>query len=136
MVSASATGTLIPAAQVDVSFKCGGLLTEIYVSVGDEVEKGQLLAQLDAQSARIQLEQTKRALWELTSPAATALAKQNVAQAQQDVDSAIATLKYLISPTVYYWEGEVGIEVISYSANNCPSLHLNSQELNFFKELL
>ena len=107
LVSASAAGTLIPAAQVDVSFKSGGLLTGIYVSVGDEVEKGQLLAQLDAQSALIQFGQAERTLLELTSPAAIALAKQNVAQAQQDVDSAIATLKYLISPTVYYWEGKV-----------------------------
>jgi hypothetical protein len=83
---------------------------------------------LDAQSARIQFEQAERTLLELTSPAATALAKQNIAQAQQDVDSAIAILKYLISPTVYYWEGEVGIEVIGIRANNRPSLHLNSQE--------
>jgi len=107
LVSASATGTLIPAAQVDVSFKSGGLLTGIYVSVGDEVEKDQLLAQLDAQSARIQFGQAERTLLELTSPAAIALAKQTVPQAQQDVDSAIATLKYLISPTVHYWEGKV-----------------------------
>jgi multidrug efflux pump subunit AcrA (membrane-fusion protein) len=44
LVSASATGTLIAAAQVDLSFKSGGLLTGIFVSVGDEVEKSQLLA--------------------------------------------------------------------------------------------
>jgi hypothetical protein len=72
----------------------------------------------------------------LTSPAAIALAKQNVAQAQQNVDSAIATLKYLISPIVCYWEGEVGIGVIGYRANNRPSLHLKREEINYFKELL
>ena len=104
IVSASGTGSLIPAAEVNVAFQSNGLLTDIYVSVGEEVEKGQLLAQLDDQSAQIQFGQAERNLLELTSPAAIAEAKQAVAQAQDEVDDAFNLLEYLVSPKVIYWE--------------------------------
>jgi len=107
IVSASGAGTLIPAAEVEISFRSGGLLTSIEVSVGEVVEKGQLLAQLDDTSERIQYEQAERNLLELTSPAAMAEAKQAVAQAQDELDDTRNLLKYYISPLVVYWEEKV-----------------------------
>jgi len=49
-VSASITGTgnLVPMAQANVSFKVSGILTAIYVTVGEHVTSGQSLAAIDS----------------------------------------------------------------------------------------
>jgi multidrug efflux pump subunit AcrA (membrane-fusion protein) len=41
------TGTLEPKRQADLSFNSSGTVTKVYVSVGDKVEKGDLLARID-----------------------------------------------------------------------------------------
>lgn len=107
IVSASGAGTLIPATEVDVSFQSGGLLTSIDVRVGEVVEKGRLLAQLDDSSARISYEQAERTLVELTSITAVAEAKQAVAEAQDEMEDAYNLLKYYVSSSVVYWEEKV-----------------------------
>lgn len=107
ILSASGSGTLQAANQVDLGFKTGGTLTAINVKVGDQVTQGQLLAQLDNTAEQLAVEQAKQNLAGLTSASAIATAQQSIAQATLDLQSAKSHLTYLISPPVYYWENEV-----------------------------
>ena len=107
VIYASGTGTLVPATEASFGFSESGQVTKINVKVGDTVEVGQLLAELDNSTQEIQYTQAKRALAELTSPYAIATAEQDVATAMQSVSSARSHLAYLISPTVLYWEEQI-----------------------------
>ena len=107
VIYASGSGTLIAADEVDLAFSTSGQVTGIYFEVGDVVQKGDLLAEVNSSDAQIKVTQAKRNLMELTSVAAIASAQQAVASAQTDLDSAMNTLGYLISPTVLHWELEV-----------------------------
>ena len=53
----SGSGSLAAAKQVDVNFKTGGTLTNIYVSAGQHVYTGELLAAIDSQNAQVAVEQ-------------------------------------------------------------------------------
>ncbi|NOY97955.1 MAG: HlyD family efflux transporter periplasmic adaptor subunit [Chloroflexi bacterium] len=75
--------------------------------MGDVVEAGQLLAQLDDTTEQIKYAQAKRNLLELTSPASVAEAEQAVALAQQGLGDARDHLAYLISPAVLASEEKV-----------------------------
>ncbi len=59
VVAASGTGTLVPNAQLDVSFSSGGRLKEVLVEVGDKVQAGDVLARLDDTDAQSQVAQAK-----------------------------------------------------------------------------
>jgi multidrug efflux pump subunit AcrA (membrane-fusion protein) len=107
IVSASGAGELIPATEIEVSFQSGGLLTSIEVQVGEVVEEGQLLAQLDDSSERIAYAQAERTLLELTSITAVAEANQAVAEAQDELEDSYNLLKYYVSSSVVYWEEKV-----------------------------
>ena len=52
---ANGTGTIIPAAEANFGFNTDGQVSEINVKVGDVVETGQVLAQLDNTQAMIEL---------------------------------------------------------------------------------
>ncbi len=58
----SGSGNLQAANQLNLGFKTSGTVTHIYVSQGEQVVQGQLLASLDPQSAEVTLEQSKAAL--------------------------------------------------------------------------
>jgi HlyD family secretion protein len=100
VIYASGAGTLIPAAETSLGFRTSGQVTRINVKVGDIVDAGQVLAELDNVSQQIQYTQAKRALADMTSPYAIATAEQDLATARQSVDSARSHLAYLISPAV------------------------------------
>ena len=85
IIRASGTGTLVAVSESDLVFGTSGKLETILVKVGDKVEAGQLLAQLDDSSQQTALAQAKQDLLELTSPAAIATAQQDAAVAQQDL---------------------------------------------------
>ena len=104
---ANGTGTIVPAEETNLSFSSRGQVSEIYVKIGDHVEAGQGLAQLDDIDAQIQLAEAQGAMNALTSAAALATAKQTLAEAQESLDLAKETLAYLISPEVLYWEEKV-----------------------------
>lgn len=104
---ASGSGTLTPAAEASFGFATSGQVKDVFVSVGDIVEAGRLLAELDNTSQEIQYTQAKRDLAELTSPYALATTKQALAEAMLEVDSAYGHLAYIISPSVLYWEEEI-----------------------------
>ena len=104
---ASGSGTLIAASEASFGFGVSGQVKEVYVSVGDVVEAGRLLAELDNTSQEIQYTQAKRELAEMTSAYAIATAEQSIADALLEVDSAYSHLAYIISPEVLYWEQEI-----------------------------
>lgn len=52
IVSATGAGTVIPAAEVALSFQTGGVLEELLVTVGEEVSSGDILARLDDTDAQ------------------------------------------------------------------------------------
>jgi HlyD family secretion protein len=104
---ASGTGTVSPEAQSSFGFNTSGQVSEIKVSIGDQVKAGQVLAQLDNTDIKLALAQAQDAMNKLTSAAAIATAKQNLASAQTDFVAAKKTLEYLISPEVLYWEEKI-----------------------------
>ena len=58
----SGSGNVQSADQLNLGFKTSGTVTHIYVSQGEHVTEGQLLATLDPQSAEVTLEQAKASL--------------------------------------------------------------------------
>jgi multidrug efflux pump subunit AcrA (membrane-fusion protein) len=58
----SGSGNLQPASQLDLGFKTGGTVTKIFVSQGEYVTEGKLIAELNPQSAEVTLEQSKATL--------------------------------------------------------------------------
>ncbi len=97
IISASGAGTVIPAAEVDLAFQSGGLLTEMLVQVGDKVQAGDVLARVDDTQARkaliaaeLQVIQAEDKLAELLDTAPEQrdqeLAEANLALAQLKLD--------------------------------------------------
>jgi RND family efflux transporter MFP subunit len=107
---ASGTGTLVSPTQATFGFRTSGQVVEVLVKVGDVVESGQLLARLDDTSAQQTYQESLRALKELSSPAAIATAQLAVADDKVNVVTTRATLAYLISPDVVYWEEQVAAD--------------------------
>jgi multidrug efflux pump subunit AcrA (membrane-fusion protein) len=58
----SGSGNIQAASQLDLGFKTSGVVTQIYVSQGRHVTEGQLLAELDPESAEVALEQARASL--------------------------------------------------------------------------
>ena len=104
---ASGTGSLIPAAEASFGFRSSGQLLSLSVAVGDTVEVGDLLAELDNTAEKIKLQQAERALAELTSPAAIASAEQTRALAEREVADTRKSLAYQISWSVLRSEESV-----------------------------
>jgi HlyD family secretion protein len=101
----SATGTLRSAQDVSLTWKASGTVASVLVKKGDQVEKGQLLAQLDPSSniawtsAQASLLAAQQALADLQNVAVTqASAKLALVKAQNAVASAQQTLVALNTP--------------------------------------
>ena len=107
VLSANGTGTLAPANEVSFGFGTSGQITELGIKIGEVVEAGQVIGQMDDSEVRAAYEQAKRNLDDLTTPAAIASARQAVAEAEVAIYNAKQDLEYLISSDVYYWEGQV-----------------------------
>ncbi len=58
----SGSGNIAAASQLDLGFKTAGVVTHIYVTQGAHVTAGQLLAELNPQSAEVALEQARATL--------------------------------------------------------------------------
>lgn len=107
VLQASGSGSLTPSNEVSFGFGTSGQITELTIKVGDQVEAGQVIGKMDDTEAKAAYEQAKRDLADLTTPAAIAQAEQNVADAEVEITNALKTIKYLISPDVFYWEEQV-----------------------------
>ena len=100
VLSASGTGTLIANSDATFGFKTSGQLTDVNVKVGDHVEAGQVLAQLDHTLAEMNYTEAQQALQELYSAASMAAVENEIATAQDTEYYAHEWLKYLLSPEV------------------------------------
>ena len=107
VMSANGTGKLMPAQESSFGFNTSGQVSEIFVKIGDHVEAGQVLAQLDETTAKVQLAEAQEAMDKLTSVAAIATAKQTLADAQTNLATTKEALAYLISPEVLDWQEKV-----------------------------
>src|ERR1700739_366829 len=58
----SGSGNVEAAKQLDLGFKTSGVVSHIFVSQGQHVVEGQLLAELDPESAEVSLEQARATL--------------------------------------------------------------------------
>ena len=58
----SGSGTIEPVSQLDLGFKTAGTVTRIYVSEGEHVKAGELIAELNPKSAEAALEQARASL--------------------------------------------------------------------------
>jgi RND family efflux transporter MFP subunit len=117
----SATGTITPRRQEDLTFSSSGTVNRVAVSVGDKVKKGDVLAAIDAASLRAQLDAAEAQvtaaetqLSEDSDASATQLAadRASLASAESDLDAAQealedATLRAPFNGTV----SAVGFEV-------------------------
>lgn len=104
---ANGTGTLAPANEASFGFGTSGQITELNIKIGDTVEAGQVIGQIDNADATAAYKQAKRTVDDLTTPGAIAEAKQAVADAEVSIYNAKQDLEYLISSDVYYWEQQV-----------------------------
>jgi multidrug resistance efflux pump len=107
----TASGVIVPDQEAHIAFKLAGNITQISVKVGDQVQTGQVLVQLDDNAQQIQLEQANLALQEMTSPEAIASARLAVTKAQSDVINA----QYGVN-NQQYWKNDALIQ--DYYAKN------------------
>ncbi len=104
---ANGTGTLAPANEASFGFGTSGQITALDVRIGDSVQAGQVIGQINNADALAAYKQAKRNVDDLTTPGAVAAAEQAVADAEVDIYNAKQDLEYLISSDVYYWEQQV-----------------------------
>jgi multidrug efflux pump subunit AcrA (membrane-fusion protein) len=105
ILEASGTGYLVAASESAISFDVSGKIASLDVKLGDTVQKGQLLAQLDDSSAQTALADAKQTLLELTSPEAIANAELAVTTAKANVINA----QYALN-NQQYWKNDSLIE--------------------------
>ncbi len=84
----TASGVVMPAQEAKMAFALGGIVETVNVKVGDSVQTGDLLVELDNTSLRLELSQAERNLREMTSPSAIAAASQVVANARKELEDA------------------------------------------------
>jgi HlyD family secretion protein len=97
----SGAGNLVAASRVELGFRASGTVLVVDTQVGQTVTQGQVLVRLDDSAARLQLATKELALQALISPDALNAAEIARLTAQDNLNTAITNLQYLISPTVY-----------------------------------
>lgn len=84
--SVTASGFVIASQEAQLAFATAGSVGKVNVQVGDVVQAGDFLAELDNDAIQLELDQAERNLREITSPAAIASAAQAVANAQKALE--------------------------------------------------
>jgi multidrug efflux pump subunit AcrA (membrane-fusion protein) len=128
----SATGTITPRREEDLSFSSSGTVTRVAVAVGDKVKKGDVLAKIDSTSLQAQLDaaesQVTAAKSQLSedsdaSSAQRASDRASLASAESDLDAAqdaldAATMTAPFSGTISKVGYEVGDQAGSSGSGN------------------
>jgi multidrug efflux pump subunit AcrA (membrane-fusion protein) len=86
--SVTATGTLVPAQQMNLGFKTTGTLSAVDVRVGDHVKSGQLLATIDPAPLEVALQQAQATLASAQATLSNTLSGTSLTQAQHSLDQA------------------------------------------------
>lgn len=95
-ITLDATGSLAPQAEVSLAFASSGLVTEVFVEEGQQVEAGQPLVQLDTDDLELQVIQAELSLRDVELQSETLLEppdQADIEQAQDEVDQAAASLQ-------------------------------------------
>ena len=121
----TASGVVVADQQAQIAFKVAGNVKLISVVVGDQVQAGQALVQLDETAQQILLEQANLALQELTSPSAIAAAQLAVTKAQTNVINAQAVLN-----NQQYWKNDALIQDY-YAAYVIAKANLDKAQTNY-----
>ena len=88
-----ATGSLAADEQTDVAPIVGGRVVSVGVDLGSYVQKGQVIAQLDAGDARLRLDQAQAALAQANSAVAQAEARVGLAPGQRFDPARVAEVR-------------------------------------------
>jgi multidrug resistance efflux pump len=104
-VSVTASGIVVDDQEAHMAFSLAGNVKLVNIVLGDQVQAGQILFQLDDTTQQIELEQANLALRELTSPEAIANAKLAITTAQTNVTNAQLALNNL-----QYWKNTALIQ--------------------------
>ncbi|HUE98588.1 MAG TPA: efflux RND transporter periplasmic adaptor subunit [Anaerolineales bacterium] len=107
ILSATGLGTLIPSEEVSFGFKNGGEVSEVLVSLGEQVEAGQGLARLKSGTLALKYKQAEASLAALRSPAEIASAKRAVLDAKESLATARDDLQFMIGPEMMVAEEQV-----------------------------
>jgi len=107
-----ASAIIVPAQQANLAFVSGGNVASVNVAVGERVNAGDVLVELDNTVLQLDVDRAQRALRELTSSASIAAAEQAVTNAQDAYDDAqkkVDSLKYRNSDkvTIDYLQDQV-----------------------------
>jgi len=105
VLQASGAGYLVAATESSVGFDASGKLVSLNVKLGDQVQKGQLLAELDETSLQDALTKAQQSLAELTSAEAIANAKLAITSAEAAVINAQSAVNNL-----QYWKNDALIQ--------------------------
>ena len=95
VVSVSGAGSLLPVTQVELGFRSAGLVTDVLVTPGQQVETGQVLAQLDDTAQQLANNMAQANLDALFTPESLALYRADVVNAQLAYDEALLKLEAL-----------------------------------------
>jgi len=80
----SASGVITPSREVHLAFLQGGEVKKVNAAIGDEVNKGDVLVELDNAVVQAQFDQAERTVRELTSDAAIAAAENALVVSQKE----------------------------------------------------
>lgn len=122
-----AEGKIVPNKFVNLSFNTSGLVEEVYISEGDTIEAGQLLAKLSGEeefqasmaAAQLELVNAQQEIKRLydEAPLAAAQALQEIATAPDAVTSAERTLNNLQSGVVSETDVEIARANVAFAEN-------------------
>jgi RND family efflux transporter MFP subunit len=107
ILSATGLGTLVPSNEVSFGFKNSGQVSEVLVSLGEQVGAGQVLARLESKTLELKYKQAEANLVALSSPAEITAAEQAVQDAKQSLAIARDNLQFLIGPDMLVAEEQV-----------------------------
>ena len=130
VLSASGIGTLIAGTDATFGFDTSGQVTQVNVKVGDEVEVGQVLAQLDDTLAQMDYAEAQQALQELYSPTAIAAIQKEIGTAKDTEYYEREWLEYLISPEVVEAEENLAIAEQKLGEAQAEAATNPSEEVN------
>ncbi len=105
ILEASGAGYLVATSESSVGFDVSGKLVSLEVKLGDQVEKGQLLAQLDDTDLQDAITKAHQSLAELTSPEAIANARLAITTAE----AAVTNAQIAVNNT-QYWKNDALIQ--------------------------
>lgn len=96
-VTVSSSGSVQPTQSINLSFQTSGQVKEVLVKVGDKVEVGQVLARLDDQQLRLQVQQAEADLQiaqaQLDKAKTGSATPEEIAQARANLQAAQAQLQ-------------------------------------------